>query len=193
MGRPPRHDADKLLDAAVTLAAKSGPASVTMAAVARAAAAPSGSVYHRFPDRSALLAALWLRTLKRFQTGMVAALNTDPPQQAAVDAARHVVEWSRRNPSEARVLLHGATDFGESAWSESARKSTAEAQAALAAALRGLGRRLGASGSRELDRLVIAVVDLPYATVRRYLLSGKPIPAHAARLVEQGTQALLTH
>lgn len=125
--------------------------------------------------------------------GMVAALNTDPPQQAAVDAARHVVEWSRRNPSEARVLLHGATDFGESAWSESARKSTAEAQAALAAALRGLGRRLGASSSRELDRLVIAVVDLPYATVRRYLLSGKPIPAHAARLVEQGMQALLTH
>jgi hypothetical protein len=41
------------------------------------------------------------------------------------------------------------------------KKSTAEAEAALAAALRGLGRRLGASGSRELDRLVIAVVDLP--------------------------------
>lgn len=98
---------------------------------------------------------------------MVAALNTDPPQQAAVDAARHVVEWSRRNPSEARVLLHGATDFGESAWSESARKSTAEAQAALAAALRGLERRLGASGSRELDRLVIAVVDPKALLARR--------------------------
>lgn len=122
---------------------------------------------------------------------MVATLNTDPPQQAAVDAARHVVEWSRRNPGEARVLLHGATDFGESAWSESARKSTAAAQSALAAALRGLGRRLGASGSRELDKLVIAVVDLPYATVRRYLLSGKPIPAYAAKLVEEGAKALL--
>lgn len=55
------------------------------------------------------------------------------------------------------------------------------------------GRQLGTSGSSEFDRLVIAVVDLPYATVRRYLLSGKPIPAHAARLVEQGTKALLTH
>ncbi|HLU76197.1 MAG TPA: SRPBCC family protein [Nonomuraea sp.] len=76
-----------------------GPGAVTMTAVARSAGAPSGSVYHRFPGRPALLAALWLRTVDRFQQGFLAALDTDPPSQAAPAAARHVIEWSRAHPA----------------------------------------------------------------------------------------------
>jgi AcrR family transcriptional regulator len=162
-----------------------------MSAVARAAAAPSGSVYHRFPDRPAMLAALWSRTLARFQTGMIAALGIEPPRQAAVAAARHVIEWSRLNPAEARVLLAGAHEFGATTWPRSAHQSARQAQSTLEGALRGLGERLGGPVAREPDRLVIAVVDLPYATVRRYLLAGRPIPAHTADLVEQGVTALL--
>src|SRR5690606_14827873 len=105
MGRPPRHDVDRLLDAAAALVAEGGPGAATMTAVARAASAPSGSVYHRFPGRPALLAALWLRTVERFQQGFLAALDTDPPAQAAPAAARHVVAWCRAHPNEARILL----------------------------------------------------------------------------------------
>lgn len=74
--RPPRFDAPALLDAALKLAATGGPAAVTMAAVAKSAGAPSGSVYHRFPDRPALLSALWLRTLGGFQRGFLAELGS---------------------------------------------------------------------------------------------------------------------
>lgn len=191
MGRPAIHDLDTLLDAAVQLVAERGPAGVTMSAVARAASASSGSVYHRFPDRPALQAALWTRTLTRFQAGLIAAMDTDPPHRAAIAAARHVVEWSRDHPAEARILLAGAREFGAATWPPAAARASEQAQKKLEAALRGLGERLGDPVVREPNRLLIALVDLPYATVRRYLSAGKPIPTDAADLVEQAVTALL--
>src|SRR6201999_3668341 len=113
MGRQAKHDPDALLDAAAAIAAAEGPAAVTMVAVAARAGALSGSLYHRFPTRAALLAALWLRTVARFQAGWLAALRNGggDPHVAIVAAARHVVSWSRRNRVEARVLLHGADEL----------------------------------------------------------------------------------
>ena len=58
MPRPARFTLDELLDAAAALLAADGPAAVTMSAVARAAHAPSGSMYHRFPTRAALCGEL---------------------------------------------------------------------------------------------------------------------------------------
>src|SRR5437764_1205677 len=174
MGRPPRHDADRLLDAAVGLAARSGPRSVTMAAVARAAGAPSGSVYHRFPDQPSLLSALWLRTMTRFQEGVLHAL-AGPPEEAAVATARYVVEWSRKHPAEARVLLAGAREFGETEWPPHARERMAKANDEVERAVRALARGLGKSGKREVASVVLAVVDLPYAVVRRHLVRGDSI------------------
>ena len=54
MPRPAIFTLDELLDAAAALLAADGPSAVTMSAVARAAGAPSGSMYHRFPTRAAL-------------------------------------------------------------------------------------------------------------------------------------------
>lgn len=189
MGRPPTHDVDTLLDAALALVVESGPPSVTMAAVARKAGAPNGSMYHRFADRPALLAALWSRALNRFHAGLLEVLSSNPPIRAAVGAARYVVEWSADNPSEARVLLAGATEFDASRWSTQAQESAHENDAALQSALNALGHRLGLA---DPDQLLIALVDLPYATVRRYLLAGKPIPSGAPALVEHAVMALLT-
>jgi AcrR family transcriptional regulator len=177
MGRPPRHDADRLLDAAVSLVATHGPRGLTMAAVAREAGAPSGSVYHRFPDQRALLAAVWLRTVTRFQQRFLEALTGDNPRDAAVAAARQVVEWSRDNPAQAQILLAGPKEFG-------ADRRNSEVDKAV----RELAGRLDHTTS---DRVLLAVVDLPYAVVRRYLSGGEPIPAHAADLVAEAAHALL--
>lgn len=191
MGRPARHDADRLLDAAVALVTASGPRAVTMAAVARTAGAPSGSVYHRFPDQPALLAALWLRTVQRFQAGFLAAVAEEPPHRAAADAARHVVDWSRQNPAEARVLLVGAHEFAESEWAEQARERTQAANAEVERAMRSLARRLGRSRKSEVARVVLAVVDLPYAVVRRYLSQGAAIPEREGDVVAEAVRDLL--
>src|SRR5687768_1799772 len=99
MARPPRFDVKQLLDAAVRLAAAAGPAAVTMSAVATEVGAPSGSVYHRFPGRTALLAEVWLRTVEGFQEGYFEAVEAGvDARRAGCSAARHVVAWSRAHP-----------------------------------------------------------------------------------------------
>ncbi|MFF2082814.1 TetR/AcrR family transcriptional regulator [Nocardia sp. NPDC058176] len=190
MGRPPRHDADRLLDAAAELLAGGGPAAVTMSGVAKAAGAPSGSVYHRFPDRPALLAALWSRALRGFHEELFAALSPGEPQEAIRRSARASLDWARRNPGDARVLLAGAKELDEQNWSEQARADTARANAALHDALGALIENGDDIAPDAADRVLLAVVDLPYAMIKRYLSVGRQIPDHAPELAEQAAAAL---
>ncbi|MER7956924.1 TetR/AcrR family transcriptional regulator [Streptomyces sp. NPDC096030] len=192
MPRPPRFDAGELLDAAVLLAAAGGPAAVTMSAVAQAVGAPSGSVYHRFTGRTALLAAVWLRTVEGFQEGYLAALDGDPdPRQAARAGARHVVAWSRNHPREAALLLYGAEEFGRSSWSEEHRERADRGNAHVFARLDELGTAIGATGPEGKDRIILALIDLPLAVIRRHLRAGLPLPSHAEDLAEKSAAALL--
>jgi AcrR family transcriptional regulator len=190
--RPARHDRHSLLDGAVALAAARGPAAVTMAEVGRVAGAPSGSVYHRFPSRAALLAELRLRTIARFQEGFLAALRGEDPVSAAAAAACHVVEWARTHPDEASVLLYPAADFAADSWPSEAQARETQLRRELEGALGRLARRLGLSGRDGRERLLLATVDLPYAVVRRHLRGTTPIPDSAGRLVCVTARVLLS-
>ena len=55
MGRPARIFPADLIKAASKIAARLGPARATIAAIAKEAGAPVGSMYHRYPSRGALL------------------------------------------------------------------------------------------------------------------------------------------
>ncbi|MET9508179.1 TetR/AcrR family transcriptional regulator [Streptomyces flavidovirens] len=194
MARPPRYDSALLLDAAVILAARGGPAAVTMAAVAQAAGAPSGSVYHRFPSRTALLAEVWLRTVERFQEGYLAVLTAsgDDPRQAAVAASRQVVAWSRENQEEAALLLHGPEAFNRSQWPREQLARADEGNRRVFGAISALGSALGVTGGVEAERLSLALVDLPLALVRRHVRVGESLPAHAEQLAADSTALLLS-
>jgi AcrR family transcriptional regulator len=192
MPRPARHDRDSLLDSAAQLAAARGPAAVSMAEVGRVAGAPSGSVYHRFPNRAALLAELRLRTIGRFQEGFVAALRGEDPVGAAAAAAGYVVEWARTHPDEATVLLYAAADFAADSWPGEARAREMQLRGELERALGQLARRLGLSGRDARERLLVATVDLPYAVVRRHLRATTPIPDSAGSLVSDTARLLLS-
>jgi AcrR family transcriptional regulator len=191
MGRPARHDADSLLDAAVGLSAAGGPQAVTMAAVIVAAGAPSGSLYHRFPSRPALQAALWLRTLERFQAGFLEAAAGEDGPAAALGAAAHTVAWSRAHQAEARILLYGAADFGHVGWPEPERARLRSRQAEVTAAIGALTAKLGLGGDDGRERVVLATVDIPLALVRRHLLANGRVLAKAERLIEPVVRALL--
>lgn len=192
MARPPRFDTARLLDAAVCLAAAHGPAGVTMSAVAKTVGAPSGSVYHRFPGRNALLAEVWLRTVERFQDGYLGALDSAAnPVRAGCAAARHVVGWSRAHPQEAALLLHGADEFGRADWSAEHIHRAQRGNERVRAAVTSLATGLGAEGPRATERIALALVDLPLSLVRRHLRAGTPLPAHAEDLAEECTAALL--
>ncbi|MVU83366.1 TetR family transcriptional regulator [Nocardia sp. ET3-3] len=167
MSRKPAHTADSLLDAAADIAAADGAAAITMSAIAAATGAPSGSVYYRFPDRAALLSGLWLRTIERFQRGFLAALEIDPPHEAAVRAAHHVTDWSLRHPTDAAVLLAGPESFGSAQWSAEAREAAAARQTLVNDAMRNLADRLGYRSEADRERLALLIIELPYAAVRR--------------------------
>ncbi|MBE1574111.1 TetR/AcrR family transcriptional regulator [Amycolatopsis roodepoortensis] len=192
MGRPPRHTADDFLDAAVRIFATEGAAGVTMSAVAREVGAPSGSIYHRFPGRPALLAAVWLRTVTRFQQGYLEALEQEPVTEAAVEAAAQVVRWCRANPAEGKLLYGGASALGVDDWSAEDRARVDAANQRLDAAITKVLRRLRPLTGRNTDELMLALVDLPYAAVRRHLDRGEAPPPRTVDLVARTTRTLLT-
>lgn len=184
MPRPARFTLDELLDAAAALLAADGPSAVTMSAVARAAGAPSGSMYHRFPTRAALCGELWIRTEERFHTGFTAALSmSTDPQERCVAAARYTVQWCRDNPIEAQVLLTGADELGAADWPDDLTGRRKRLHRALRRTLAGLGA--------DQDRINAAVIDIPYAVVRRHLIAGRAIPASAGAIVEDCARALI--
>lgn len=194
MGRPARFDSGVLVAAATALAARAGPGAVTMAAVAREAGAPSGSVYHRFPGRPALLAAVRLDALADFQEGVHEALAAEDPLEAAVGAARHVLSWSRGSPDRARVLLYSDADFEAPRWPAAERVRRDRGNARLGAALAGAAERLRAPGEGAgpaLERVRTAVADLPLALVRRYLADGGTVPARAEEAAADAAYRLL--
>ncbi|KZB79792.1 TetR/AcrR family transcriptional regulator [Amycolatopsis regifaucium] len=191
MGRPPRHNADDFLDAAVRIFAADGIAAVTMSAVAREVGAPSGSIYHRFPGRPALLAAVWLRTLTRFQQDYLAVLEREPAIEAAVEAAAQVVRWCRAHPGEGKLLYAGDRSLGIDDWTAEDRARADEANRRLTAVMTKVVRRLRPLTGRSTDELMLALVDLPYAAVRRYLDRGEAPPPRAVDLVTKTTRTLL--
>ncbi|MFE0025302.1 TetR/AcrR family transcriptional regulator [Amycolatopsis sp. NPDC059021] len=191
MGRPPAHTSAQFLDAAAALFAEGGVRAVTMAAVAKATDAPSGSVYHRFPDRPALLSELWLRALRDFQSTFITALGDADSVDAAAEAASGVVLWCRKNPAAARVLDAGKRAFGPADWSATAVAETAKADEELKAALKKATAKLpGITGSSD-EEVVLALVEIPRAVVHRYLSAGRTPPPRAADLVARTVRKLL--
>jgi AcrR family transcriptional regulator len=184
MPRPARYTVDDLLDAAAKLLADQGPAAVTMSSVARAVGAPSGSMYHRFPTRAALCGELWMRTEERFHAGFTAALSAaEDPQARCVDAARFTVRWCRRNPDEAQVLLAGADALCAADWPDPLTARRRRLHRKL--------RRLLAGLPADGDRVNAAVIDIPYAVVRRHLIAGRKIPPSAEDIVSDCARALI--
>src|SRR5258708_10550132 len=111
MPRPSRFSRQDLVDAAISVAARAGPAGLTMTAVAAATNAPTGSLYHRFASRDELLAEAWIRAMGSFQEGFLRALTVAarPPRLAA---SPFPIQWARGNLSAPRILvLHRRQEF----------------------------------------------------------------------------------
>ncbi|MFD4369183.1 TetR/AcrR family transcriptional regulator [Rhodococcus sp. NPDC058521] len=191
MGRKPLYDENTLLDAAVQLVREGGPAAVTMSAVARGAGAPSGSVYHRFAERPQLLGALWLRSLTRFHEVFLGAIEGGDAREGLVRGARAVVAWCGDHRGDAEILSFGPESFGYSDWDRQARAALDEANERLVEGLRRAGERMGAVTKRDFEGITIAVVDVPYASVRRYLRGDAPMPDYVADLVAVAASAML--
>lgn len=191
MGRPATHSDQKFIDAAIGLFAAGGARAVTMMAVARSVGAPSGSIYHRFPDRPALLAAVWLRTVRRFQEAYREVLGPDPTPGDAVEATAWVVDWCRANLPEAMVLQAGSRTFDRGDWPDEPLAELADLDAATQRTITSTVRAVAAHTGRPRDQVAFAVLDLPLAAVRRHLVAGEPPPPQTTRLVRALAERLM--
>ncbi|MFI5958871.1 TetR/AcrR family transcriptional regulator [Cryptosporangium sp. NPDC051539] len=185
------HDTSTILDAAARLLTAGSADAITIAGVIREAGVSSGSVYHRFPNRAALLAAVWNRAVQSFHTELY-PLFTDEPVAAATALGRRTVSWCRAHPADARVLLTGLGSFEPDAWPAESRTWREADQARWDDDVRRLVTDLKTATGLPTAEILLVVVDVPYAAVRRYLSFDRDIPATLEDIVERLVRSLLT-
>jgi AcrR family transcriptional regulator len=124
---------DAILRAALDAFAERGYGSTTMTDVRKAAGASTGSLYHHFPTREHLAAAVWLDGLGRFQDGFTRVLERAHSAEDGVrGGVRFHLRWVREHRRLARLLL-GDQD---PAVREAATAELAERNAAFFGAVR---------------------------------------------------------
>lgn len=178
VGRRPQFTAQDILDAALELVATGGPSAASTTAIAKAVSAPSGSVYHRFSSRDELMATLWLRSIARYQDGVIAALATPDPDEALAAAIDHAFDWTHEHRNEALLLLQYDKADLVDAWPDTLAADLKTLNSRVRKALRDYtDRRFDAVSPELMDKVMFAIIDMPYAAVRRHLPDkGEPAP-----------------
>lgn len=170
---------DAILDAARAVVIERGARGATVDAIARAARAPVGSIYHRFGSIDELLALLWLRAVRRNQARALAE-PVDPaePLDSAVAVALAMYDHCLAEPHD--TLLLDALGRGE-LLSRDLGPLAAELEAVndeVVEMMKGLARALyGRADARGRDLVLLALVDLPHGFAHRQLISGTRTPA----------------
>ena len=181
-------DAD-FLSAARSLAAASGPASVTVTSVTQKLGAPTGSFYHRFASRDVLLANVWLDTALAFQTDFVAAIKAGD----GLAAALHTPIWVRANLEEARAfLLYHRDDFAHGNWPQDLKDRVVRQGRRVDAGYKRLARdTFGGVGTNELRLARFVLADVPKAAVGPYLRQGVAPPTIVDEMIETTYHAIV--
>jgi len=188
MTRPAFDHAD-FLDAALALVSEHGPQAATIAAITERLKAPTGSFYHRFKSRDALLGALWLQTVQDFQQGIEAALAAGD----GLAAALHTPAWVRAHPNEGRLLLlYHRNDFVQGDWPEALRAQVAAHTRRAGASLKKFARdTFGRAGFEEIRRAQFVLAEVPVAAVRQHLYRREPPPPIVDELIRTTFRAVM--
>lgn len=156
-----------ILDGAAQAVAKHGHAT-TISHIAAAVGAPTGSIYHRFPSREYLLIRLWIRAIKRFHVGLLAADNV-------ADAVRHIPQYCREHPLEASAMtLYRQSTLAHTAPAD-LRDEVLHINDAINDQTRQFTREIYGTDTPELlERMLLATRLCPYLLVRPYI--GRELP-----------------
>ena len=170
MARRRTYSDEQILSAVRDLLLAEGPRGVTTAAVSARSGAPVGSLYHRFPSRSAMVAQLWIRTIREFHQFLLAvAQRAEPGMDRAMAATLATIDFAIQRPEDARLLAMASREELRSSDGLTADliaelddlNAPAEALAVQ------LARELYGRASRAaVERVVFAVFGIPYTAVR---------------------------
>lgn len=199
MPRPRLHDLEQLLDVAEKLVAESGPSGLTLRALAAAAGASNGSIYHAFTSKEELLARLWVRTSERTLAVLLERVDTatrqhpDEPAEAVVAAALTPLELARNHPDAARIF------FSQRRESLFSQELSAEVRAGLDSVQRRftdvllrLAENMWSRRDRiAVDAIACCVVDLPGGLVRRQLFGDHGVDPQTEARITASVRAIL--
>ena len=193
MPRPSKFDDERILATAGRLAATHGPAGATIGAISRSLGAPTGSIYHRFASRDVLLATVWLRAATAFQGAVFERLAGAVPRDAGLEAALCMAERVRKEPREARLLLlHRREDFVDRGWPAPFRRQAAQLALQIETELRAFSRRLsGREDSRTIRMIAYAVIEAPFAAIRRHVAANENPPPYVDLLIQATYEAVM--
>lgn len=97
---------DRLLAAALQELATQSPAGVSLEDIRRQAGVSVGALYHHFPDKEALIDALYLELTHQVQVDFLLELRAHHSAEDGVKAiVRWYLRWVSENQAAARVLL----------------------------------------------------------------------------------------
>ncbi|MDJ0392426.1 TetR/AcrR family transcriptional regulator [Rhodococcus sp. G-MC3] len=166
MARPSKFSVEQILDAAA-LACVEHWRDTTIAHVAAAVGAPTGSIYHRFDSRDALFGTLWVRAINRFHEGLLTASRIDDPFEAMASLAREIPRFCRANPHDAKAMtLYRKADLARLV-PESMRDTVASINDDIDVALRATtARRYGRFTDRRYRLALLATRQGPYGLIR---------------------------
>jgi AcrR family transcriptional regulator len=192
VARPAKFSDDDVLDAALAAVGVAG-RDVTISDVTGVLGGPVGSVYYRFPTREHVLVGLWIRSVRRFQDGI---LDRPPPTAAAAAGAelercaRHVVTYCRDHPTEARALtLYRQAELLPACPPDLQDQVRTLNDAVVARMLALTDLRYGRVTPRRLALARTAVQQGPYGLVRPHV--GGPVPVLLDAVVVASARAIL--
>jgi AcrR family transcriptional regulator len=193
VARPELHPTDAILDGARGVVLEQGLGAATIAAIAESSGAPVGSIYHRFGSVDDLLAQMWIRAVRRSQVRFAAAAEELDPTEAAVGAALSVYDFCVEHPADGRLLLsYRPEDLAGGRIDPKQRAELARLNEPVEAVVKDLARRIYGRVSRgSLDRVLMAVFDVPHGAVRRPLTTGETLSPQRRDAVEAAARAVL--
>jgi AcrR family transcriptional regulator len=183
MVRTARFTAEHFIDAAIALVAEGGPGAATMQAIARRVGAPTGSIYHRFESRSAILAAAWNAGYGALARVLVPLLRAGRAREAALA----LLPWVAEDPRRARfLLLHEPVALFEDAPPPPAlRQAMERLEEEMDQAFRACVAAAGSATAEDLARARFLIFDAPIAILRPHLVAGGAVPAFAGRMIAE--------
>ena len=96
---------ERILDAALLVAAEVGLDRLTVSSVAKAAGFTSGAIYARYGDREELLVAIWERRAAPSLEQLIRQVGTFRRRGATAAYRAAIVEWIAEPPSELRIAI----------------------------------------------------------------------------------------
>jgi AcrR family transcriptional regulator len=104
----------RLLQTARRRFAANGAIAATLDEIRRDADVSVGALYHHFPDKPALAAAVYAQVMGEYQAGFVAMLRTHATAEGGIrGGVAHHLRWVVANRTEAALLLGDRLDSAE--------------------------------------------------------------------------------